>query len=78
MVDFICMGVLDLLRTRTENYKMKSSCPQWNSNPGTSAYETNALIVELLELININHLKVTTFYVNYLCHVFAWLYLCYF
>ena len=30
---------------------MKNPCPQWNSNPGLSAYEANALSVELLELI---------------------------
>ena len=28
MVDFICMGLLDLWGARTENYKMKNSCPQ--------------------------------------------------
>ena len=51
MVDFICMGLLDLWGARTENYKMKHFCPQWDSNPGPSAYEPNALSVELLELI---------------------------
>ena len=39
----------------------KHSCPQWDSNPGPSAYEANKLSVELLELINIDHLKVTPF-----------------
>ena len=34
MVDFICLGLLDLLGTRTENYKMKNSCQQWDSNLG--------------------------------------------
>ena len=56
MVDFIYMGLLDLGGARTENYKMKISCPQWNSNPGPSAYEANALSVVLLELITIDHL----------------------
>ena len=51
MVDFICMGILYLRGARTENYKMKNSCPQWDSNPGPSAYEANALKVELLEMI---------------------------
>ena len=51
MVDFIRMGFLDLLGTRTDNYKMKNSCPQWGLNPGPSAYEANALSVELLEQI---------------------------
>ena len=27
MVDFICMGKLGLLGAKTENYKMKNSCP---------------------------------------------------
>ena len=66
MIDFICMGSLDLWGARTENYKMKNSCPQWDSNPGLYAYESNALSVELLELINIDHLKVTTFYLSFL------------
>ena len=26
MVDFICMGLLDLKGARTENYKMQNSC----------------------------------------------------
>ena len=37
MVDFICMVLLDLCGARTENYKMKNYCPQWDSNPGYSA-----------------------------------------
>ena len=52
---------------------MKKSCPQWDSNPGLSAYEANALSIELLEPINIDHPKVAaftlTFYVNYLYQV---------
>ena len=67
MVDFICMGLLDLFGTRTENYKMKNSFPQWDSNPGPSAYEANALSVEVLELINIDHRKVTSFYFSFTC-----------
>ena len=70
------------VRTGAENYKTKNSCPQWDSNPGPSAHKANALSVELLELRNIDHLKVTafylSFYVNYLYHVFTWFYLCYF
>ena len=27
MVDFICMGLLGLQGAKTENYKMKNSCP---------------------------------------------------
>ena len=67
MVDFICIGLLDLRGVRTKNYKMKNSCPQCDSNPEPSAYEANALSAELLELINFDHLKVTPFYLNVLC-----------
>ena len=41
---------------------MKNSCPQWDSSPGLSAYEANALSFKLLQVINIDDLKVTTFY----------------
>ena len=30
MVNFICMDLLNLFGTRTKNYKMKNSCPQWD------------------------------------------------
>ena len=46
---------------------MKNSCPQWNSNPRSFAYKANTLCVELLELINIDHLKVNLFYLSFLC-----------
>ena len=55
MVDFICMGLLDLWGARTVNYKMKNSCQQWDSNPGPPTYERIALRVELLDLINIDY-----------------------
>ena len=31
MADFICLGLLDLWGARTENYKMKTSSPQWHT-----------------------------------------------
>ena len=46
---------------------MKIFCPQWDSNPGPYAYESNALSVELLEVIKIDHLKLTAFYMSFLC-----------
>ena len=60
MVDFICMGLIhvDLCGTRTENYKMKNSCKQWVSNPGTFAYEESSLGVELLVEISNEHINV--------------------
>ena len=42
-------------------------CEQWDSNPGPSANDANALCVKLLELINIDHLKVTAFNLSFLC-----------
>ena len=58
MVDFICMDLQDLLGARTENCTMNNACPQWVSNLGPTAYEVNTLCDELLELTNIDHLKV--------------------
>ena len=51
--------------------KMKNSSPGFE--PGTSAYEPNALSVELLELINIDHLKVSayTYYLSVLLIVIS-------
>ena len=49
MVDFICMGLLDLWGALKENYKMKNSCQQWESNPVPSDNEgANSLGVALL------------------------------
>ena len=57
MVDFICMGLLELLGARTENYKMKNSCSQLDSNPAPSAKEANSLGIALLHLTTTEHLK---------------------
>ena len=43
-----------------------NSCPHWDLNPEPSVFEAIALSVELLELINIDHLKVIAFYLNVL------------
>ena len=43
---------------------MKHSWQQRDSNPGHFAYDANALSVELLELIYMEHLKVTVFYLS--------------
>ena len=67
MIDFICLGLIDLFEKRTDNYKNKNSGPKWDSSPGPSAYEANLLSVEQLELINIDPVKVTAFYLSFLC-----------
>ena len=58
MADFICMGLFDPWEAQTENFKMKNSCPQLDSNPGPSAYEAKSQSVALLDEISIEHLKV--------------------
>ena len=50
MVDFVCIGLLDLWGARTENYKMKNSCQQWDSSPRPSAYEVKSLYALLLNV----------------------------
>ena len=58
VVDFICMGLLDLRGEQTENYKMKNYCPQWDSNPGSSVYEAKSLSVAILGEISNEHLNI--------------------
>ena len=43
-------GIPRPVRSANENYKMKKTCPQWDSNPGPSAYmyEAKPLGVALL------------------------------
>ena len=45
MVDFISMGLLDMLGSRTDNYKMKNSCPHWDLNQGSFASEANGSVL---------------------------------
>ena len=58
MVDFICMGLLDLLGARTEIYKMKWYYPQWDLNPGYFTSEATSLSVALLVEISTENLNV--------------------
>ena len=39
MIDLICIGLHELRGTRSENYKMKNSFPQWDSNSRPLAKE---------------------------------------
>ena len=45
MLDFICMGPVDLpgARRKRKNTKWKISCPQWDSNPQTFDSKSDAL-----------------------------------
>ena len=50
MVDFICMGLLDIWAAQTDNYTIKNSCTHWDSNTGPSAYEYSLSVVLLVEI----------------------------
>ena len=50
MVDFICMDLTQALKNASENYKMISSCSQWDSNQQHSAYEATAITIALRDL----------------------------
>ena len=73
MVDFICMGLLDMLAAQTDNYIMKNSCTNWDSNTGPSAYEyplSGVLLVEIsIEYLNIDHILPEYVIKLYLCRV---------
>ena len=58
MVDFICMRLLDLWGAQIENYKMKNSSAECDSNPVPSAFEENLLSIVLLDQIYIEDSKV--------------------
>ena len=49
----ICIGKLDLRGARTDNNKMKNSCPLLDSNPVPFAYEATSLSLALLERLSI-------------------------
>ena len=49
--DFICMGLLGLQGAKTENYKMKNSCPYRDSNSRPLILKSSALSMRLSSLI---------------------------
>ena len=57
MVDFICMGLLDVWVAQNDNYIMTISGTHWDSNTGPSAYEYSLSVVLLVE-ISIEYLKI--------------------
>ena len=52
MLDFICMGPVDLTgaRRKLQNTKWKIPCPQWDSNPQPFDHKSDALPTELAGL----------------------------
>ena len=52
MIDFICMGPVDLTgaRRKRQNTKLKIPCPQWDSNPQPFDSKSDALPTELAGL----------------------------
>ena len=52
MLDFICMGPVDLTgaRRKRQNTKWKMPCPQWDSNPQPFDWKSDALPTELAGL----------------------------
>ena len=52
MLDFICMGPVDLpgARRKRQNTKWKITCPQWDSNPQPFDSKSDALPTELAGL----------------------------
>ena len=51
MVDFICTGKLGLQGAKTENYKMKNSCPYRDSNSRPLILTSSALSIASCSLI---------------------------
>ena len=53
IVDFICMDLIELQGTQSKpNVQNDKSCPQWDSNPLSSAYKANALSITPQQLIS--------------------------
>ena len=73
MVDFICMGLLDMWAAQTDNCIMKNSCTHWDSNTGPYAYEYSVsvlLLVDIsIEYLNIDHIWPECAIKLYLCRV---------
>ena len=57
MVDFICMGILELQGAKTQNYKMTNSCPQRDSNSRSLIYKATTVTVRLSGLIHYQQFK---------------------
>ena len=66
-VYFICVGIVELWSTRSkQNYKIKKSCPQWDSNPVPSAKGADALTIVLYIRLDGKYFKV-----NFNAHMYS-------
>ena len=69
MVDFICMGLLELQETQSKREtQYKFFCPQWVSNPVPSVYEADALPIAPRDPISTLGLNLPAFYV-FMCYL---------
>ena len=57
MVDFICMDVLELQGAKTENYKMKNSCPKRDTNSRPLNHKATTVTVRLSDPIYFQQFK---------------------
>ena len=53
IVDFICMGLLEMQGARSENYKMKNSCLQRDSNSRPLGCEVTTDAIRQWDLIQV-------------------------
>ena len=67
-VDFICMGLLGLQGAKTENNKMKNSCPYRDSNSRPLILKSSALSIWPSNLIYKRQFK--TYRVEYRCSLY--------
>ena len=53
MVDLICIGLLELQGPKTENYKMRKSCPQRTSDLRPLNHKSSAISLRLSVIQNL-------------------------
>ena len=52
MIDFICMGLLQLQGAQTENYKVENYSPQRNSNSRLLNHKVTTVTIKLSDRIH--------------------------
>ena len=69
MIDFICTGLLNLQGAKTENNKMKNSCPYRDLNSRPLIIKSSALSIALCSLIYKRQFKIYSVeYMYSLCY----------